>query len=481
MLVESFSGVRGLYKEDLSKEVIRSYASAYARFLARHRKSPQVVIGMDTRPSSGAIHSQMKSALLASGIGVIDAGFNTTPAIQHGVRICKADGGIIISASHNEPEWNGWKLLSPTGAILPKKDMDQIIRMRRNPLQGSAEAKQGSSVDKSKELRDDYITFLLNTIGQDAVDRIRKAGSKLVLDPNGGAATVLLRDLFSKIGIQPVYKNMDLGVFNRLIEPNALSLAYLTFYVEDLNADLGAGWDCDGDRVEIVLPNSSAFTQQHGKIISGQYILAIIVDDFLSDYKGSRKIVVVNDATSGLIAEIAEKYGATIVETEVGETNIVEKMDELGAPLGGEGSSSGPIVPPSRCRDGLLALLLILKIIAKRKKPLGEILGELPSYTTSRLNIACAADPVKLRKKLEGYWKAQEHIQEIRKTGDETGGLKIIRKPTKEGPGWIWYKQSKTEGNVFRIITDAKSKLYADKLLAMGEKAFNDCLAEMKK
>jgi len=312
MLVESFSGARGLYKEDLSKEVVQSYAAAYVKFLYSKSRSPTIVIGMDTRPSSGIIHSQMKSTLLASGIGVIDAGFNTTPAIQHGVRVCKADGGIIISASHNEPEWNGWKLLSQTGAILSKEDMEQIIRMRHDPNQDDPEAKQGSSVDKSKELRDEYITFLLNTLGKDAVSMIRKASPKLVLDPNGGAATVLLRELFSKIAVQPVYKNMELGVFNRLIEPNTLSLAYLTFYVEDLNADLGAGWDCDGDRVEIVLPNNSPFTQQHGKIISGQYILALIVEDFLSEHQGPNRIVVVNDATSGLIAEIAEKHPETL-------------------------------------------------------------------------------------------------------------------------------------------------------------------------
>ncbi len=335
--------------------------------------------------------------------------------------------------------------------------------------------------DKGKELGDSYIQFILDSVGKDGVESIRNAKLKIVVDPNGGSATVLLKDLFEKLGVETIYKNMELGVFNRLVEPNEKSLAYLAFYVEDLNADLGAGWDCDGDRVEVVIPNSSEFTKTNGRMLSGQYILALIVESVLSEYEGKNKVIVTNDATSNVVTEIAEKYNAKVVEVETGEINIVEKMDELNAPVGGEGSSSGGIVPPSKCRDGIQSIALILKMMAKRKEKLSKILEEFPQYFNSKFFPRC--DPSKttaLRKKLEEYWKSQKYIKEVRKTGDETGGLKIIREETKEGPGWIWYRASKTEGGVFRIITDAKSKLYADKLLAMGEKAFDDCLAELR-
>ncbi len=167
---------------------------------------------------------------------------------------------------------------------------------------------------------------------------------------------------------------------------------------------------------------------------------------------------------------------------EVGEINVVDKMDELNAPVGGEGSSSGGIIPPSKCRDGIIGLVMILNMIARRNKKITEILEEFPSYYNSRTKMNCPAkNAVEIRKLLEEYWKDQPFIEEIRKTGDQTGGLKIIRKMIKQGPGWIWYRASKTEAGIFRIITDAKSKQYADKLLAMGEKAFNDCIAKIEK
>jgi phosphomannomutase len=275
---------------------------------------------------------------------------------------------------------------------------------------------------------------------------------------------------------------MEPGVFKRIIEPNEKSLAYLALYVRDLDADLGAGWDCDGDRVEIVLPEGSKFAEQRGNMLSGQYILGLLVDEVLSEYKGKDRAVVTNDATSNLVSEIAEKHNAKVTEVEVGEINVVEKMDELNSPVGGEGSSSGGIFPPSRCRDGIITLMMILRMIAKRKKPLGEILEGFPSYFNSNLNVRCPPGKASAaRKCIEDYWKSQPAVKEIRKTGDETGGLKIIRERVKEGNGWIWFRASKTEAGVFRIITDAESKIYADKLLAMGEKSFNDCLAEMRK
>ncbi len=476
MIVESFSGIRGIYKEDLTKDVIRNYVLSYANLLNKKKRNKVVVIGMDTRPSSPHIKEEMKKVFLGEGFDVIDVGFNTTPAIQLGVRHFNAGGGVIISASHNEPEWNGWKLLSENGSILPVDEINDVIKATKGGLKGTNE-KRGNDIDKAMELRQAYVDFVLDCIGKDGIEKIKNAKLNVVVDPNGGTAITVIRDILEKAGVNTVYKNMDLGVFNRLIEPNQKSLAYLSFYVEDLNADIGAGWDCDGDRVELVIPNDSDFVKRNGKMLSGQYILALLVEGVLSEYKGDNKYVVVNDATSNVVSEVAKKHNAKVVEVEVGEINVVEKMYELNAPVGGEGSSSGGIFPPSRCRDGILTLMMILKLTAKMKKKLSKILEEFPQYYNSVTKVKCPAEnAVNLRKELELYWKKQPFIKEIRKTGDETGGLKIIRK---DG-GWIWFRQSKTEAGIFRIISDAKSKEYADKLLAMGEKSFNDCMAKLR-
>ncbi len=483
MLTESFSGIRGIFDQDITQEIIKKYTLSYSNFLKKSSPSPLVILGMDTRPSSSSIKEDMKSIFLEQGIKVYDVGFNTTPSIQHGVRHYKADGGVIISASHNEPNWNGWKFLRKTGSVLKPQEIKKVIEDSKtvSSLDKNKPEQRGTSEERGPELRESYIDFILDQIGENGVDDIKKSNFKVIVDPNGGAAATVIKPLLERLNIDVVGKNMSLGIFNRLVEPNEKSLAYLAYYVEDLNADIGAGWDCDGDRVELVIPNSSKFSKQRGRMLSGNYILALIVEEILSEYQKPNPKIVTNDATSGLIKEVAKKYDAETIEVEVGEINVVDKMDELKSPVGGEGSSSGGIVPPSKCRDGILSLVQILHLMAKRKKKITEILEDFPPYYSSRTNIRCSPYlTVKVRKKLEDYWKKNEDIEDIRKTGDETGGLKIIRKKTKHGPGWIWYRASKTEKGVFRIITDAQSKLYADKLLAMGEKAFDDCVDKIK-
>jgi phosphomannomutase len=480
MLVESFSGIRGIYGEDITKNVIWNYAGSFAKFLKEKKKNPSVVIGMDTRHSSEEIHEEMKGVFLSYGIDVIDVGYNTTPAVQHGVRKFKANGGVMITASHNEPEWNGWKFLSEKGSMLVPEDINQIIENSKSNHELGKDG--GKLIDKIKELKDAYTKFVLDTIGKKGIKEIKNSNLTVVIDPNGGTAAIAITDILEKAGVKYIPKNMEIGVFNRLIEPNEKSLAYLPSYVDEMEANLGAGWDCDGDRVELVLPESSSFAKDRGPLLSGHYILALLVEEVLSEYKGKNKTIVVNDATSSVVEEVAKKHGIKTVEVEVGEINVVEKMDELKSPVGGEGSSAGGIFPPSRCRDGIITLMIILKMIAKRKKQLGEIVKELPQYYSSATKMECPPEKaVAMRKCIEEYWKSHESMKEIRKTGDETGGLKVIMKKTKAVEGWIFFRASKTETGKFRIITDAKTKIHADKLVAMGETAFNDCLSEIKK
>ena len=471
MLVESFSGIRGLIKEDLTDNLIRGYAVSFADFIKK--TGNKIVIGMDTRPSSGKIKELMKKTFLEQGINVIDVGYNTAPAVQHGIRSFKAEGGVMITASHNEPEYNGWKFMRKTGSVLKPEEIEQVIENSKNPK--SEKSEQETEENKEKELQESYTNFVLDTVGQERVNNIKNASLKIIVDPNGGTAATIIKPLLEKLNIQVTEKNMELGIFKRLIEPNQESLAYLADEVEKENADLGAGWDCDGDRVELVVPDNSEFTKKQGKMLSGQYILALLVEEVLSNYKGEDRIIVTNDVTSNLVKEIAEKHNAKVIEVEVGEINVVEKMEELNSPVGGEGSSSGGIFPPSKCRDGILTLVMILALMAKRKKKITEILEEFPQYYNSRIKMNCSSEQIiRLRKRLEEYWK--DKAKEIRKTGDETGGLKIILED-----GWVWYRASKTEAGVFRIITDAKSKQKADELLQKGEKAFKECIANLGK
>ena len=176
-------------------------------------------------------------------------------------------------------------------------------------------------------------------------------------------------------------------------------------------------------------------------------MLALIVDDVLSSKKGT---VVTNDATSGVVKEIVSKHGSELKEVEVGEINVVDEMLKVNSPIGGEGSSSGGIYPPSRCRDGILTLISILKIIQKKDKSLNELIDDLPKYFTLREKISIKLEDYdKIRNKIEEYYKNKNY--KIQKTGDITGGLKAYL----DDSSWVWFRVSKTEAGVFRIFSDS--------------------------
>ncbi|MFW5747037.1 MAG: hypothetical protein ACOCWQ_05825, partial [Nanoarchaeota archaeon] len=440
MISESFSGIRGIADTELTEEFVEAYARSYARYLQdSHKntdeKSIRIIVGRDTRPSSARIAEQMISVITACGISVLDAGVNTTPAIELGVREYELAGGIIITGSHNPPEWNGWKFLSQTGCVLSAQESARVIEgahQEDGPM--NPDSLVGATEDIAVELRQKYLDFIISLIGSSGCAAIRESNFKVVADPDGGSAATIIKDLFEHLGVNGIYCNMELGRFPRTIEPNAQTLAYLSDIMADKGADLGAGWDCDADRVEFIIPENTEFARRRGAMVSGQYLLGILVDAFLTEDTSGNPIVV-NDATSQLVHEIAARHGNAVHEVEVGEVNVVEKMYELQSPIAGEGSSSGAIVPPSRCRDGILALALVLRIMATRKKSVAEILESLPSYTTVRTNVNCSpqiADSIK--SDLRSWWTDQ--AQKITSTGDESGGLKIHLRDEEGRSGW---------------------------------------------
>jgi len=272
-----------------------------------------------------------------------------------------------------------------------------------------------------------YIDFIIRIIGDKNIELIKNSDIKILLDPNGGSGCVVLSKLFNKIGLKVSIRNNKVGFFNREIEPNEETLSYLIPLIKT-DFDFAAGFDCDADRVELVTNEG---------VISGQYVLALVVDEILSEIDNPEKAyVVVNDATSYLVKEIVEAYEAKFVETETGEINVVNKMQELNAVIGGEGSNGGVVLAESTCRDGILTLMMILKIIAKKNKKLKEIIKEMPRYYTLNLKLNCDSEKhFKIREKLKEYFLKNKYS--IKETEN---GLKILFEN-----GWIWYRASKTE------------------------------------
>lgn len=466
-LIESFSGIRGVYGKSITEDFAKKYAHVFGNWLANKLGKPAIVVGCDTRPSSEELKKAIIESLASLGCKVIDVGVATTPVISYGVREYGCEGGIIITASHNEPEYNGWKFLWRDGGVLRPEQIKEVIEKSHRAIEPySRKTLKSIVIDKYKDLIKRYVNFVLDLLGKEAIQAIRKARLKIVVDPNGGTAAMVIKQILDSLGIEGIYLNMDLGKFGHLVEPKEESLAYLVDIIKREKADLAAGWDCDADRCEIVL--GEKFLDNY--VLSGNYVLALLVEAVLSELEDARgKIVVTNDATSNIVRRTAKRFDANVKEVEVGEINVVEEMYHLDSPVGGEGSCAGGIFPPQRCRDGMLTLVMILKLIAKQEQSLAEILAGYPKYYTKATKVQC--DP---EKQIEMRRKLEEHFEKdgfkAQKTGDETGGLKIIM----TFDSFIFFRASKTEPGIFRIIADSPEKIETGRLLKMGVGAFEN-------
>jgi phosphomannomutase / phosphoglucomutase len=455
-IVESFSGIRGIYGTELTDSIAKTYVYSYFLYLKKLNpgKKLKIVIGMDTRPSGKQVYDSIISALNCE---IKDIGVLPTPIIENSVRDFFCDGGIIITASHNEPEYNGFKFLDKDGCVVSQEGMEFIIKKFHEIENDFIKIKvnQQEIIECRKEAIEYYKTFVRKIIGDTKpLDKF-----KIIVDPNGGSG-IISKEIFDEYNIKAEYMNMKEGKFYRLVEPTKDSLKYLVNKIQDNNADFAIGFDCDSDRVEIILKN--------GEIVSGNHLLALITDYILSKMENpSDSTVVVNDATSYVVKDIVEKYEGKFKEVEVGEVNVTHEMEKNDSLIGGEGSNGGIIISPSKCRDGILSTILLLKILDEKQKSLDDLIKELPVYFYYKEKLKLKEDFWNIRSKIEDHYKKKGFTLSI--TGDMTGGLKAI-----DDDSWIWFRQSKTEDKVLRIIADSKNKNIALKLLSEAKVLFNN-------
>ncbi|MFH1134150.1 MAG: hypothetical protein V1735_06690 [Nanoarchaeota archaeon] len=417
-LIESFSGIRGLYGPEVNEALAEKYATAFAR----HIKEGPVVLGGDTRPSTGKLLLAFKESL---GRPVIEAGVVPVPVLSAAVPRLKAAGGVHVTASHNPVEQNGWKLFTGEGSILSLAQSHQVIALSKSiiPKKKAVQAKQ----------KDILLPYLKEH--REIIEQAWPLATKVLVDPNGGAAIPLLK----ASGMPFKVINGSPGAFAHELEPSPKVLSGLVPQMGGMS--LGASFDCDADRAEFVLPD--------GTFVSGNVALAIIAKMMLS--KGDR--LVVNDATSFLVRQVAEERGAKVIETEVGETHVVSAMAKHGAKLGGEGSNGGIIFPPGRCRDGFLSMLWLMKAMLEQP----DILAGLPPRVYIKEKVPCSNPDRALQNVLSQCSKEEIVRQE--------SSVKVLF-----GSDFLWFRQSKTEGNVMRVIVDASTEENARKLLKLGLK-----------
>lgn len=468
LIVESFSGVRGIYGHGLNEKLTRAYARVFALAMQAKHNQATVVIGADTRPSSEILKTLFIDVCKDIGLTVYDIGFTTTPVAEHAVRYFEAQGGVMITASHNEPEFNGWKFLDQTGAIVAPEIMEQYKKSVHTTSTPEIKNNTSGTVsDVSAEAVDAYIDMVLHLFTKNDIKAIKDMNCHLVVDSNGSAVWDVAQIIFDRLGIRYTGMRTELGKFSRLVEPNSSSLADVADMVQDQHALFGCGFDCDADRVELVLPAGDTYAKKYGAVLSGQYVLGLGIQSWSQMHTDDRSPIVVNFATSNLVWDIAKNLHREVIEVDVGEIHVVSKMREVQSTIGGEGSSSGVIAGSTTCRDGMVVILLALVLIARNKKTLSEIMNQYPRYYELREKVTCQPDAVVgIRSALIKYYEENSFI--VVTDSDDTSGVKVYVKENT----WIFFRASKTEPGQFRIIVNGPDEAELNSVMTHAIEVF---------
>ncbi|MBO6532297.1 MAG: phosphoglucosamine mutase [Muricauda sp.] len=446
-LIKSISGIRGTIggrtNDNLTPVDAVKFAAAYGTWLQSYaaKDKLKVVIGRDARLSGEMIQNLVVSTLVGLGIDVIDLGLSTTPTVEIAVPLEKADGGIILTASHNPKQWNALKLLNEKGEFLDAEQGAKILALAEKEDFEFAEVDDLGEIIKNDSYIDIHIDEVLELPLVDA-ETIKKVGFKVVVDGVNSTGGIAIPKLLEELGVEVVKLYCDpTGHFPHNPEPLKEHLGDICKKVVEEKADFGIVVDPDVDRL--------AFISNDGEMFGEEYTLVACADYVLSKTKGN---TVSNLSSSRALRDITEKHGGTYEAAAVGEVNVVTKMKANNAIIGGEGNG-GIIYPESHYgRDALVGTALFLMLMAERGGTVAELRASYPSYFMSKKKIALTPD-LDVDALLEAMHRKykDEEVSTI-------DGVKI------DFPeNWVHLRKSNTEP-IIRIYTEAKSQAEADGL-----------------
>ncbi len=446
-LIKSISGIRGTIggntNDNLTPVDAVKFAAAYGTWLKSYSKKQKlkVVIGRDARLSGEMIQNLVVSTLVGLGIDVIDLGLSTTPTVEIAVPLEKADGGIILTASHNPKQWNALKLLNEKGEFLDAEQGAKILALAEKEDFEFAEVDDLGEIVKNDSYIDIHIDEVLELSLVDA-DVIRGKGFKVVVDGVNSTGGIAIPKLLEELGVEVVKLYCDpTGHFPHNPEPLKEHLGDICKKVVEEKADFGIVVDPDVDRL--------AFISNDGEMFGEEYTLVACADYVLGKTKGN---TVSNLSSSRALRDVTEKHGGTYEAAAVGEVNVVTKMKENNAIIGGEGNG-GIIYPESHYgRDALVGTALFLMLMAERGGTVAELRASYPSYFMSKKKIQLTPDldVDALLDAMHDKYK-DEQVSTI-------DGVKI------DFPeNWVHLRKSNTEP-IIRIYTEAKSQNEADSL-----------------
>ena len=434
-LIVSVSGIRGIVGQSLTDETIRRFAAAFATWLPQ---AARVVIARDTRPSGEAYGRLVSTTLQAAGCHVIDLGICATPVAKLMVLELKAQGALILTASHNPASWNGLKLIRADGIFLNAHDGARVesayheSRVRTAPAPGTS-----ASVDADM-VREIHFERLLAAID---VDLIRGAQLRAAVDPCNGAGAIYVEQLLHLLGVEAHLIHAEpSGEFAHDPEPIAENLIDLGRTVTDADCHIGFAIDPDADRVTLVGAD--------GLPLGEDLTLALAVQSVTARQRGP---VVTTLSTSQIVSDAASVNGCPVILTPVGEVHVMDAMIAEGAVIGGEGNGGVilPTVDPGR--DAAVGMALVLEAMARSRQPLYRIVGRLPKYVIEKrkvIDVDTQDQQRAIQRLVEAYPSAERHPVE--------DGVKLYIDGPRRCP-WIHLRPSNTEP-VVRIIAESESR-----------------------
>lgn len=445
-LIKSISGIRGTIGgktgEALTPLDIVRFTAAYGTWLAKNSSGKKVVIGRDGRISGEMVQRIVISTLNSLGFDVVDLGLSTTPTVEMAVKFENADGGIILTASHNPKEWNALKLLNSEGEFISGQDGEEILRI------AEADEYIFASVDKlggyttNTTALDQHIEAVVNYPLVD-VAAIKKAKFKIVIDAINSTGAIAVPALLKALGLKDiVVLNEEVnGKFAHNPEPLPQHLNQLCNEVEKQKAHLGIAVDPDVDRL--------CFVCEDGSLFGEEYTLVAVADYMLRTRKGN---TVSNMSSTRALKDVTIKHGGEYTPSAVGEVNVVKKMKEVNAVIGGEGNG-GIIVPDLHYgRDALIGIALFLTFMAKEKKTAKQIRNSYPDYFMSKNKIELE-NGFDIKKIFNGI--QTKYKQNPINTED---GLKI-----EFDNDWVHLRTSNTEP-IIRIYAESNFETTADNI-----------------
>ncbi|MUP46878.1 phosphoglucosamine mutase [Gramella sp. BOM4] len=446
-LIKSISGIRGTIGgktgDNLTPLDTVKFAAAYGSWLKNEtgKDKIKVMVGRDARISGKMIQELTMNTLTGLGIDVIDLGLSTTPTVEVAVPLEKADGGIILTASHNPKQWNALKLLNNKGEFLDGEAGSKILELAEREDFHFAEVDDLGKVEVIEDYIEKHIQEVLNLKLVDA-GKVAKAGLKVAVDGVNSTGGIAIPALLKKMGVEVIELYCEPnGHFPHNPEPLKEHLQDICELVKKEKADFGIVVDPDVDRL--------AFIDEYGEMFGEEYTLVACADFVLSKTPGN---TVSNLSSSRALRDITEKHNGNYSASAVGEVNVVKLMKEKNAIIGGEGNG-GIIYPEAHYgRDSLVGTALFLTYLAENGKKVSQLRKEYPSYFMSKNKIELTPGL-----DVDGILKSVEkrHSQEEISTVD---GVKI------DFPeNWVHLRKSNTEP-IIRIYTEAKSQKEADEL-----------------